>query len=302
MYTLFTDSSYSPECSMGFLSIDIYCNNVLVESKDIKYINTKNVQIEQFGVEYCLEYVRTNNIIDYVIYSDCLSIVYKYNRCHNVLHIKGRSIRNKLFYSVNRRKLFNSVNKRARKLMRNELKKYHMYEIRYTSTEYIRFGVTKDAEIIFDVSLFNFNVPVELRQIILKYYGNQGFMEYEMYKILVTKSDYLTYHLKHARLKHMKYEHIGHSFTDSLFNSYIQVIYKCKLSSLDLSSLGHSDKFLLRDYYYRSSLCIYPLLCCYMYEKILKQRKLKEKRINVKNAIENDIKLLQKMRVNYVNY
>lgn len=119
LYKLFTDASYSPINFIGFISIDIYNeDNTLLHSVDIKCENEKNSRMEKIGIDYCLNYITSNNIHNYTIYSDCLSFINKCNN-NNIIFVKGHS---KMIDKTDDEKLFKKVDLRSRKLLRKLLK------------------------------------------------------------------------------------------------------------------------------------------------------------------------------------
>ena len=59
------------------------------------------------------------------------------------------------------------------------------YTITYYSTPISEFCVTRRIENIFHKCMFDYNIPVELRNIIFDYYGKNGFSDHKIYSELV---------------------------------------------------------------------------------------------------------------------
>lgn len=113
---LFTDASYCQLTGVGVISIDIYENDSIIHELDY-YCNDVNIsELETMGVQECINYVKSNKLKNYTIYTDHIGIKGK-----NIIWIKGHSkqtnrspIRNK----------FRRVDKRSRHIMRNMRNNY----------------------------------------------------------------------------------------------------------------------------------------------------------------------------------
>lgn len=102
----FTDASYCNKTGLGFISIDIYLNDVLIKQIDKIYRGIKNSELEKIGVDICHENVEG----DYIIYTDCNS-----NKSDKICWIKGHGKVNK---EDKLRTRFRIVDIRSRKIMR----------------------------------------------------------------------------------------------------------------------------------------------------------------------------------------
>lgn len=115
MYKFFTDASYCNKTKIGVISLDVYLNEILILSKDFKYQDIKNSELERIGINICLKEIEHNGITNYTIYSDCLSYISKINEIVNIEYIKGHK---KLELMGFNDIYFRIVDKRSRKILR----------------------------------------------------------------------------------------------------------------------------------------------------------------------------------------
>ncbi len=127
--------------------------------------------------------------------------------------------------------------------------------IRNESGSYDSF-ICKNAEINFETALFMLNVPIELRMIILDYYGKEsGFAEHVLYNLLLHTSKKIRELCSNDNITLNKNKKI---YDPIVFTKFIE---KTNYTTIRIQKNGEFK-----------SIIIYPLFLQYMYNSVLKNR------------------------------